>query len=141
MTQQPPPKPAPVPQPESDLYWEKAKGKELWLRRCDACDKAYFYPRDICPACFSRDTTWVRSSGKGTLHTFAIVHRAPMPAFQGDAPYIVAMVELEDGVRIPTNLVGVEPTPERISVGMAVEVVFEPLTDEITLPKFRPVSS
>jgi uncharacterized OB-fold protein len=138
MTQQPYTKPIPVPQGESDFYWEKAKAHELWLRHCDDCNKAYFYPRDICPMCFSRNTSWVQASGKGTLHTFAIVHRAPTPAFRDDAPFVVAMVDLEEGPRMPTNLVGVEPDPANIKVGMAVEVAFEDITDEIALPKFKP---
>ena len=140
MTQQPYRKPVPVPQPESDLYWEKARQEELWLRRCGDCERAYFYPRDICPHCFSRNITWVQSSGKGTLHTFAIVHRAPHPAFREDVPFVVAVVELEGGARIPTNLVDVEPDPAKVRVGMEVEVVFHQITEEMTLPKFRPRS-
>ena len=138
--QSPPPIPVPAPQPESDFYWEKCKDEELWLRHCKTCDSAYFYPRDICPECFSRDTDWVQSSGKGTVHTFAIVHRGPTPPFRERTPYVPAIVELAEGVRIPTNLVGVEPDPEAIKIGMAVEVVFEPLDDKISLPKFRPAS-
>lgn len=138
MTQQPYSKPLPTPQPESDFYWEKAKAHELWLRSCNVCNQAYFYPRDICPVCFSRNTTWVQASGRGTLHTFAIVHRAPTPAFRDDAPFVVAIVDLEEGPRMPTNLVDVEPDPSAIHVGMAVEVVFDDVTEEITLPKFKP---
>ena len=133
-----PPITPPVPQPESDFYWEKCKEHELWLRHCRACDSAYFYPRDICPGCFSRDTDWVQSSGQGTLHAFAIVHRGPVPAFRDRAPYVVAMVELEGGARMPTNLVEVEPDPSVIKIGMAVQVVFEDLNDAISLPMFRP---
>ena len=140
MTQQPYTKPVPVPQGESDYYWEKAKAHELWLRDCGDCNQAYFYPRDICPHCFSRNTSWIQASGKGTLHTFAIVHRAPTPAFRDDAPFVVAMVDLEEGVRMPTNLVEVEPDPANITIGMAVEVVFEDITDEIALPKFKPAN-
>ncbi|SVB39977.1 uncharacterized protein METZ01_LOCUS192831 [marine metagenome] len=140
MTQQPYTKPVPVPQGESDYYWEKAKAHELWLRNCGDCDQAYFYPRDICPHCFSRNTSWIQASGKGTLHTFAIVHRAPTPAFRDDAPFVVAMVDLEEGVRMPTNLVEVEPDPANITIGMEVEVVFEDITDEISLPKFKPAN-
>ncbi len=132
-------KPLPVTQPESDFYWEKAKAHELWLMHCNACDATYFYPRAICPNCFSRDTGWVQSSGKGTLYTYAIVHRAPQRSFTGDVPFIVAMVELEGGARMPTNIVGVVPEPENLHIGMAVEVVFEDATDKITLPKFKPV--
>jgi uncharacterized OB-fold protein len=134
-------KPLPTPQPESDFYWQKAREHELWLRRCDDCRQGYFYPRDICPECFSRNTSWVQSSGRGTLHTFAIVHRTPHPAFQAGVPYVVAIVELEDGVRIPTNLVDVEPAPTAIHVGMPVVVTFDDVTDEITLPKFKPAGS
>ena len=140
MTQQPYTKPVPVPQGESDYYWEKAKAHELWLRNCGDCNQAYFYPRDICPHCFSRNTSWIQASGKGTLHTFAIVHRAPTPAFRDDAPFVVAMVDLEEGVRMPTNLVEVEPDPANITIGMAVEVIFEDITDEIALPKFKPAN-
>ena len=138
--QSPPPIPAPRPQPESDFYWQKCKEGELWLRHCNACDSAYFYPRDICPRCFSRDTDWVQSSGRGIVHTFAIVHRGPTPPFRDRSPYVPAIVELEEGARMPTNLVEVEADPAVIRVGMAVEVVFEELSDAISLPKFRPSS-
>ena len=107
--------PLPVKQPESDFYWEKAQAHELWLRRCNACEHAYFYPRDFCPDCGSRDVSWVQASGRGTLHTFAIVHRAPVPAFRDHVPFVVAMVDLEEGARVPTNLVGVEPGSLRTS--------------------------
>ncbi len=129
-----------MPQPESDFYWKKCKAHELWLRHCKSCDKAYFYPRDICPHCFSRDTDWIQSSGHGIVHTFSIVHRGPTPAFRERVPYVAALVELESGARIPTNLVEVEPDPSAIKVGMAVEVVFEDLNDTISLPMFRPLS-
>ena len=138
MTTQPYTRPLPVSQPEWDFYWEKAKAHELWIMRCDDCNKHYFYPRAICPLCFSRNTKWVQSSGKGTLHAFGIVHRAPTPAFADMVPFVVAQVEVEDGARIPTNLVIDDPTPEKIKVGMAVEVVFDDVTDKVTLPKFKP---
>ena len=139
-SQQAPPIPPPVPQPESDFYWEKCKAHELWLRHCRACDSTYFYPRDICPGCFSRDTDWIQSTGRGTLYTFAIVHRGPTPPFAAATPYVVAMVELEGGARMPTNLVEVEPEPSAIKCGMAVELVWDDLTENISLPKFRPAS-
>ena len=131
---------SPVPQPESDFYWERCKAHELWLRHCKACDKTYFYPRDICPDCFSRDTDWTKSSGRGTLHTFTIVHRAPTPAFRDRVPYITAIVELESGARMPTSLVDVAPDPSVVKCGMAVEVVFQDLDETISLPVFRPAS-
>ena len=133
-------RPLPVPQPESDFYWEKAKAHELWLRKCNGCTRAYFYPRNICPHCFSRDVSWVQASGKGTLHAFAVVERGPIPAFREHVPYVAALIDLEEGPRVPTNLVGVEPNDEGIHIGMAVEVTFEDVTEQITLPKFRPAN-
>jgi uncharacterized OB-fold protein len=138
MTQEVPKITPPVPQPESDFYWEKCQEGELWLRHCKSCDKTYFYPRDLCPICFSRNTDWIQTDGKGTLHTFAIVHRGPTPAFRDKAPYVTAVVELQGGARMPTNLVDIDPDPEVIKCGMALEVTFEKLDDNISLPMFRP---
>ena len=133
--------PMPVPQPETDFYWEKAKAHELWLMHCDTCGTTYFYPRPICPRCFSRDTRWVRSSGRGTLYAFSIVHRPPTPAFQDRVPYVAALVELEGGARLPTNLIDVDPDPANLHIGMPVEVVFDDISADIALPKFRPARS
>ena len=145
MTQPAPQIPLPAPQPESDFYWEKCHAGELWLRHCTICDRAYFYPRDICPFpdCFARETEWIQSSGRGSLHTFAIVHRGPTPAFRDKTPYITAVVELEEGARMPSWLVGIEfaegeVRPAAVQCGMPVTVVFEQITDDITLPMFRP---
>ncbi len=131
-------KPIPVPQVESDQYWQKAKEKELWLRKCNACNQPYFYPRDISPCCFSRNTTWIQASGKATLFTYGIVQRAPHPGFVPDVPFVTAIVELEEGPIMATNIVMEDPTPEKLQVGMALEVVFEDITDTIALPKFKP---
>ena len=132
-------KPVPVPQGESDYYWEKAKAHELWLRQCDDCGNAYFYPRDISPCCFSKNTSWIQASGKATLFTFAIVHRPPHPGFREIAPYVTAIVELEEGPKFPTNIVIDDPTPENLQIDMALEVTFDDITDTIALPKFKPV--
>ena len=131
-------KPIPSPQGESDYYWEKAKQGELWLRNCDSCGKPYFYPRDISPCCFSRDTSWVQASGKATLYTYGIVQRAPHPGFRDDLPLVTAIVELEEGPLMPTNVVMDDPTPEKLQIGMPLEVIFEDITDTIALPKFKP---
>ena len=131
-------KPVPVPQGESDYYWEKAKAHELWLRQCDDCGNAYFYPRDISPSCFSKNTSWIQASGKATLFTFAIVHRPPHPGFREIAPYVTAIVELEEGPKFPTNIVIADPTPENLQIDMALEVTFDDITDTIALPKFKP---
>jgi uncharacterized OB-fold protein len=133
-----PARPLPTPQPETDFYWQKAKQHELWLMRCKDCNQNYFYPRAICPNCFSRNTEWFQSSGKGTLYAFAIVRRAPTPAFADMVPFVTAFVELEGGVRIPTNLVDAGDDETKIKIGMPVEVVFDDVTPEIALPKFKP---
>ena len=131
-------KPIPRPQPESDFYWEKAKLHELWLRKCNACSEAYFYPRDISPCCFSKDTCWIKASGKATLYTYGIVHRSLHPGFAEEVPFVTAIVELEEGPRMPTNIVGVEdPTPDKLPIGVSLQVAFEDITDTIALPKFR----
>ncbi|MBI4337717.1 MAG: OB-fold domain-containing protein [Chloroflexi bacterium] len=135
-------RPLPYPQPESDFYWQKCKQHELWLRWCKDCNRSYFYPRDICPECFSRNTHWVKSSGRATLHTFAVVHRAPIPALRDRAPYVVAIVELEGGARLPTSLVRVEKDPKALMalIGKkdALEVAFEDVSETISLPVFGP---
>jgi hypothetical protein len=135
-------KPIPIPTQETDFYWEKCHQHELWVRKCNDCRQAYFYPRDFCPNCFSRNTAWIRCSGKGTLHTFGVVVRPPHRAWAEDVPFVVAMVDLQEGCRIPTNLVQVAIDPsnpgKNIKVGMPVEVVWEDRTDKISLPMFRP---
>jgi uncharacterized OB-fold protein len=131
-------KPVPVPQGESDHYWDKAKEHELWLRQCDDCGNAYFYPRDISPCCFSKNTSWIQASGKATLFTYSIVHRPPHPGFREVAPYVTAVVELEEGPKMPTNIVIDDPTPENLQIDMALEVIYDDITDSITLPKFKP---
>ncbi len=132
-------KPVPVPQGESDVYWNKAKEHELWLRSCNECGNAYFYPRDISPCCFSKDTTWVQASGNATLFTYAIVHRAPHPGWYPDGvPFVTAIVELEEGPKMACNIVIGDPTPENLQIDMPLKVVFEDITDTISLPKFAP---
>jgi uncharacterized OB-fold protein len=131
-------KPIPMPQGESDTYWEKAKVGELWLRSCNACGNAYFYPRDISPCCFSKDTEWIKASGKATLFTYGIVQRAPHPGFVDDVPFVTAVVELAEGPKMATNIVIDEPTPDNLIIGMDLEVVFEDINDDLALPKFRP---
>ena len=134
-------KPLPNPSPEAARFWQGLKAHELWLPHCRPCAAFYWYPRDFCPRCGSRDVEWRRASGKGTLHTYAIQYRAWHPGWADDVPYITALIDLEEGVRIFTNLVGVPPNPKEIHCDMAVEAVFDDVTDGATLLKFRPVSA
>ncbi|HCG90407.1 MAG TPA: hypothetical protein DEZ08_01010 [Dehalococcoidia bacterium] len=129
----------PVPQPESDFYWEKCKLHELWIKTCKDCSTSYFYPRDICPGCFSRNTSWIQASGTGIIHAFTIVYRAPTPQFQDRVPFVAAVVELDEGPKIPTNIIEIEPDPTVVKIGTRVTVEFEDLNDEISLPMFKPL--
>jgi len=134
-------KPIPVPQGEPDGYLQKAKEKQLWLRYCSSCSQAYFYPTDFCRnlECSSpRDTKWVQASGKATLFTYGIVQRAPHPGFADEVPFVTAIVELEEGPKMSTNIIIDNPNFDNLTIGMPLEVVFEDITDELALPKFKP---
>ena len=127
--------PVPRPTPETQHFWDGAKSGELLLQRCDNCDHVFFPPRPFCPKCGNREVSVLRASGKAKLYSYVINHR-PHPAFDG--PYSIATVELEEGPRMMTNIVDVEQTPEALQLDMDLEVKFEALTDDITLPYFRP---
>lgn len=132
------PKPLPRPTPETAPFWEGCKQRELRLPFCTVCQRYFFYPRRYCPTCLSDAITWRKASGRGTLHTYIINHR-PAPGFEQDAPYVIAIVQLDEGPRLMTNIINVEPQPENLIPDMPVEVVFEDASAEITLPKFQPV--
>src|SRR5438093_133096 len=104
--------------------------------RCRDCRAVRFYPRAVCPACLSSAVEWIRASGRGTVYTFTVTQQNQTAGFREELPYVLAMVELEEGPRLVTNLVGC--APDEVRVGMPVEVAFEDGTAEITLPKFRP---
>lgn len=126
----------PTPTPETKPYWDALKEHRLLIQRCKECQRAYFYPRPFCPRCFSFNVEWFEASGRGKLYSFVINHR-PAPGF-GPEPYVIAVVELDEGPRMMTNLVDVEPDPDKISCDMPVRIVYEDVTAEVTLPKFRP---
>ena len=128
----------PVPTPETQHYWDGAKRGELLVQRCEECSKTYFPPRPFCPACGSRKVNVVKVSGKATLYSYVINHRAA-PGFT--APYAIAVVELAEGPRLMTNIVDCPQTPEALQLDMALEVAFETLDDTITLPVFRPATA
>jgi uncharacterized OB-fold protein len=135
-----PPKPIPYPNAETEVFWEKANQDELWIQRCRSCGKPYFYPRFFCPNCFSKDVEWFQASGKGKLHTYMINHRPP-PSFEAEAPYAIAVVELDEGVRMMTNIHGIENTPENLVLDMPLEVVFEEVAPGRKVPYWQPVQA
>src|SRR5919201_806201 len=125
----------PKPTPETQHFWDGTNAGELRLQRCNKCSKAYFPPRPFCPACGNREVTVFKASGKGILYSYVIHHR-PVPGFT--PPYSIAVVELEEGVRMMTNIVDCPQTPEALQLDMKVQVKFEKLDDKITLPLFAP---
>jgi uncharacterized OB-fold protein len=129
-------KPAPVPTLETRPYWEGCKQRELRIQRCAVCGHNQFFPRLYCTKCFSERVEWVKVSGRATVSTFTIVRRPVSPAFADDVPYVVALVKLDEGPTMMTNIVGC--SPEAVRIGMPVAVTFEDWTDETTIPKFRP---
>jgi uncharacterized OB-fold protein len=134
-------KPLPKTDPVTAPFWESLKKEKIEVQRCDDCASYVFYPRALCPHCSSRRLTWTPVSGRGRIYTMTIVHKAPGAAFQADAPYVVALVELDEGCRMMTNVIDVEADPSKVKIGMPVEIVYDRVTETVTLPKFRPVAS
>jgi uncharacterized OB-fold protein len=129
-------KPLPEITREMRPFWEAARRHELVVQRCRGCGAHRFPARDICSRCLSRDAEWVRVSGRGTIFSHATMHQVYHPGFAAEVPYAVVVVEIEEGARLVSNLVGCPAGDVR--PGMPVEVVFEDVTPEVTLPKFRP---
>jgi len=128
-------KPLPEPTHWSKPFWDACKKHELHIQKCKDCSKLIMYPKRYCPHCLSENLTWVKSEGKGVIYSYTIVCNNPPTAFLSEVPYVVAVVELDEGVRMATNIV--QSDFEDIKCEAPVEVVFEDITDEITLPKFR----
>lgn len=132
-----PDRPVPAIQPWSNPYWQAAREETLRIQRCQSCSKHLFYPRLVCPHCFSENLEWVEASGRGKVYTYSVVHNNPPSNFADQVPFVIAVVELDEGVRLMTNIVGCDP--DQVRCDMAVEVTFHKLTDEVTLPVFKPL--
>ena len=129
-------KPIPAVQPWTVEFWKATKNHKLLIQKCNTCDSLIFYPRKVCPDCWSSDLGWQEASGRATVNTFTIMRDMVEPKFIPDLPYVLAMVDLEEGIRMMTRIV--ECDPEIVEIGMNVEVVFEDITDQHALPMFRP---
>lgn len=130
-------KPLPVITTEAREFWEGCKNGELLIQKCSDCGTLRWFPRPMCHECTSMESEWAKVSGNGTVYSYTIVYHPVHSGFAEEVPYTVVLVDLEEGgVRFLSNLV--ECPIEEVKVGMAVEVVFEPVTPEVTLPKFRP---
>jgi uncharacterized OB-fold protein len=129
-------KPLPAITEDNAVYWDGCRQGELRAQRCTKCERFRWPPSVLCPHCLAEGGEWVKLSGRGTVHSFIVVHRPQHPAFFDDVPYNVAIVELDGGVRTHTTIV--DCPPDALRVGLPVEVVFHKVNDEVTLPKFRP---
>ncbi|MFP6664047.1 MAG: Zn-ribbon domain-containing OB-fold protein [Deltaproteobacteria bacterium] len=121
---------------ESRGFWEACRRHELVLQRCRSCGALRYHPRALCPACLSSETEWVGASGRGEVYTFTITYQNQAPAFAGRTPYVLAYVLLDEGVQMLTNLVDI--APDKVAIGMPVQVTFEDLNEDLALPVFRP---
>ncbi len=129
----------PTPDHETQPFWDAAREGRLLIRRCGACGVAHFYPRPFCPKCWSDQVDWVEASGRATLYTWSTVYQNDLPPFPERVPYVAAVVDLEEGPRMMTNVVDCEPGA--LEIGMPLEVAFRPTSDDITLPVFRPAGA
>ena len=129
----------PSPDAEQQPYWDGARDGKLLIKRCATCGKAHFYPRPFCPHCWSDEVEWVEASGRATLYTWSVVHRNDLPPFPDWIPYVAAIAELEEGPRMMTNVVDCDF--DRLEMGMALEAVFHPTSEDVTIVQFRPASS
>ncbi len=128
-------KPIPAITPHTAEFFAAAKRGQLMVQRCEGCGGMRFPSSEMCTKCFSSRAKWVPVSGRGEIFSFNIMHQVYHPAFAAEVPYAVVVVQLEEGPKMLSNLVGVKP--HDIKCGMPVEVVFEKLSDEVFLPKFR----
>jgi uncharacterized protein len=126
--------PVPVIDPGSAPYWEALGQHRLMLKRCNACGKAHFYPRELCPYCYADGLVWFEASGLGAVYSFTVCHRPAGPAFTADVPYVVALVELAEGPRMMTRITG---DAAAVAIGRAVRVRFEQQTEMLVLPFFE----
>lgn len=123
---------------ENKPFWDYMKQHEFRVQKCLGCGKLFYPPSMMCPHCQYMESEWVKLSGKAKVYSFIIVRKARHPAFAKEAPYVVAIIETEEGIRYTTNIIGCKP--EEVYVDMPVDIVYEDVNDKITLPKFKPVS-
>lgn len=122
--------------PHTKPFWEAAKNHQLVLPRCTKCSRYHFYPREECPHCFSKELEWVPASGKARLYSYTIIRQPINPSFADDVPYPFAMVQMDEGVRMISNIVGIGV--DQLKVDMPLQVHFEDVTPEWTIVKWKP---
>ena len=129
-------KPTPRVTPDNRPFWDGCREHVLRLPWCADCDRAFLPPAPVCPGCFGERIDWRAATGRATVSSFVVVHQRWFPAFAGEIPYNACQVELEEGPRLTSSLVGIDNGD--IEVGLEVEAVFDDVNDGMTLPRFRP---
>lgn len=130
----------PLPQPNADdkFFWDGCREHKLLFQKCQNCGLVRWPPSIICPNCYSHDTEIMEASGKGRVYTYAVYHQAYHSGFESEVPYVTAVIELEEGPHFLSNIIGC--SPDEVECDMPVEVVWEDITREFSLPKFKPMS-
>ena len=130
-------KPLPNVNADNKFFWDACKEHRLSFQKCKACGFIRWPPSIICPECHSKETEMIVSKGRGKVYSFVVYHAAYHPEFKNDLPYVVAIIALEEGPHLLTNITGCPP--EEVACDMEVEVTWEDINEEFSLPKFRPV--
>jgi len=131
--------PRPRPSDQTTEFWAATAEGQLLIQRCDRCQEAIFYPRVNCTHCGATELSNEAASGRGTVYTYTVARRPTHRAFADAGPYVIAIVELEEGPHLTTNIVGCDP--EEVAIGMPVELSFTPAIDGIALAQFRPATA
>ena len=124
----------PRPTPETAAYWEGCRQGKLMIQRCGSCGHYQFYPRLVCTSCMSTPVEWARASGRGKVVSFTIVRQAISQAYAAEVPYVIALIQLDEGPTMMSNVIDCDP--EQVKIGMPVEVTFETWSEDLTVPKF-----
>lgn len=127
----------PIPTPETAPYWEACRKHQLLIQRCTDCGEYQFYPKSICSHCLSSKIEWVRANGRGQVVSYTVINRPVSQAYADENSSVLALIRLAEGPQMMSNLVQCEPG--QLGIGLVVEVIFEDWSDEISIPKFRPV--
>ena len=132
--------PLPVRDPLTTPFWDGCQRHELLIQRCSACGSTRHPPGPLCLQCRSDQYEWIASKGRGTVYSWIVVrHPIPAEVYADKVPYVVALIDLAEGVRVVSNIVGCEP--EAVTAGMPVELFFRQAAENVTLPQFRPAQS
>jgi len=129
--------PLPTANADSLPYWNAARERRLVIRQCAACGARHFMPRHLCPECWSDRLEWIDSTGRGVVHSFTVIRRASAPAFAAQAPYVLALIELDEGPRMVANILGEDALA--VKIGDRVAVTFEDRGDGALMPQFQRV--